>query len=103
MHLWMSICVSMQANMKPVEPPKFQVGNGKPVAGGLLHQSITAAASKSSRRRRRRRRKQRERLVRVEVRVIMRMGFLTMGVIIRVSDSEDGTVRVVKVQACEWN
>ena len=42
----------MQSTMKEVEPPKFQVTNGKPVAGGLLTRNVSTAVSKSRRRRR---------------------------------------------------
>lgn len=53
---------SMISSMQDVEAPKFQVGNSKPVSGGLLNKSVSSAASKS-RNRRRRRRKQRRRVL----------------------------------------
>lgn len=46
---------NMLSTMKEAEPPKFQVNNGKPVAGGLLNRSVSTAVSKSRRRRRNRR------------------------------------------------
>merc|ERR1711937_510577 len=49
--------------MEDVEAPKFQVGNSKPLAGGLLHPSVNEAAAKSKRRRRGRKKRRPERLI----------------------------------------
>lgn len=57
---------NMISSMQDVEPPKFQIGNSKPVSGGLVNRTVNSAVAKSRNRRRRRKQRRRGRVLQFE-------------------------------------